>query len=185
MIDSLFWILFRAVPVLGLFFCSIVVHELGHYLAARCVGYSVQRFTIGSGPVLLSRNVSHTLFELRSSLDSGSILRDCGDEIPWKDAFICLSGPFAEILFGILIVGVSALNRWDIFYGTSVVGFGAYCFVQFGPYSDVKRVFEALLDEDVFLRSSVRLLFRISYGALIFTLFVIEVVYDIFVLRPH
>jgi membrane-associated protease RseP (regulator of RpoE activity) len=33
----------------------IVYHELGHFMAARCLGVRVLRFTIGFGPVLARR----------------------------------------------------------------------------------------------------------------------------------
>jgi regulator of sigma E protease len=43
----------------------IIVHECGHYFAARAVGMRVERFSFGFGPVLLSVRRGDTLFELR------------------------------------------------------------------------------------------------------------------------
>lgn len=177
MINGLSWVLFRFVLIYSVLIGGTVAHEFGHYFAARCTRCPVLKFTIGDGSLLFSRYVSHTLFELRSGMGSGGISCDVVNNAPWKYAFICLSGPLMDILFGVLVVGVSVLNHWDILYGVTAVGVGAYSFVQFGPNSDVKKAFKTLLDEDVFLRSSVRLLFRVSYGALIFVLCVVEVAY--------
>lgn len=44
----------------------IIVHECGHYFAARAVGMRVERFSFGFGPVLLSVRRGDTLFELRA-----------------------------------------------------------------------------------------------------------------------
>lgn len=44
----------------------IIVHECGHYFAARAVGMRVERFSFGFGPVLLSVRRGETLFELRA-----------------------------------------------------------------------------------------------------------------------
>jgi regulator of sigma E protease len=44
----------------------IIIHECGHYFAARAVGMRVERFSFGFGPVLLSFRRGETLFELRA-----------------------------------------------------------------------------------------------------------------------
>lgn len=44
----------------------IIVHECGHFFAARAVGMRVERFSFGFGPVLLSLRRGETLFELRA-----------------------------------------------------------------------------------------------------------------------
>lgn len=46
-----------------IFFCgSIIVHELGHYIAARICGLYVPRFSIGFGPRLFSKKIGDTEF---------------------------------------------------------------------------------------------------------------------------
>jgi regulator of sigma E protease len=42
----------------------IIIHECGHYFAARAVGMRVERFSFGFGPVLLSFRRGDTLFAL-------------------------------------------------------------------------------------------------------------------------
>ncbi|MBC7240043.1 MAG: site-2 protease family protein, partial [Chloroflexi bacterium] len=51
-----------AVLVLGLL---VVVHEAGHFLAARRAGIKVHEFTIGFGPALYRRRFGDTYYALR------------------------------------------------------------------------------------------------------------------------
>lgn len=49
-----------------LIFCAIVIiHEFGHFIAARKCGIDVQEFAIGMGPVIFKKQGEHTLFTLR------------------------------------------------------------------------------------------------------------------------
>ncbi|MDR2721104.1 MAG: site-2 protease family protein, partial [Puniceicoccales bacterium] len=42
-----------SVILVALIFCSLVIiHELGHYIAAKVCGLYVPRFSIGLGPIL-------------------------------------------------------------------------------------------------------------------------------------
>ena len=43
----------------------ILVHELGHFLAARHCGIHVEEFSVGFGPKLLQRRRGNTLYTLR------------------------------------------------------------------------------------------------------------------------
>ena len=52
-----------AIAVLGLL---IVVHEFGHFLAARSQGIQVTRFSIGFGPILWSYQGTETQYALRA-----------------------------------------------------------------------------------------------------------------------
>ena len=51
-----------AILVFGLL---ILVHELGHFLAAKWVGIRVYEFAIGMGPLLFSRERGGTKYSLR------------------------------------------------------------------------------------------------------------------------
>ena len=44
----------------------IVVHEFGHYIAARKNGILVEEFAVGMGPILFSKKKGDTLFSLRA-----------------------------------------------------------------------------------------------------------------------
>ena len=54
-----------AIAVLALL---IVVHELGHFAAARLQKIHVNRFSIGFGPTLLKYQGSETEYAVRASL---------------------------------------------------------------------------------------------------------------------
>ena len=110
-----------AIAVLGLL---IVVHELGHFSAARLQGIHVNRFSIGFGPVLLKYQGKETEYALRAfplggfvgfpdedpesniSLDDPNLLRNR----PLMDRAIVISaGVIANLIFAyFLLVGQAA-----------------------------------------------------------------------------
>jgi len=49
---------------------AILVHELGHYLAAKTVGLQPERFEIGSGPVIYKRDI----YAVKLAIPAGSEL---------------------------------------------------------------------------------------------------------------
>lgn len=67
---------FASILVLGLL---IFVHELGHFLAAKRLGVAVVRFSLGFGPVLLSRRVGETEYAL-SAIPLGGYVKMIGEE---------------------------------------------------------------------------------------------------------
>ena len=92
----------------------ILVHELGHYFAARCVGLRAERVSIGFGPTLMAWNGVHTEYRLalfplggyvrfppneavygtqRTYRDDG--LRALGR---WSRFFVISAGPLANVL---------------------------------------------------------------------------------------
>ena len=54
--------LFAFLVVIGI---SVVVHEMGHYLAARACGVRVEEFAFGMGPPVVSRQRGETRWSLR------------------------------------------------------------------------------------------------------------------------
>ncbi|MBC8366342.1 RIP metalloprotease RseP [bacterium] len=58
----------------------IIVHELGHFLAARAVGIHVHRFSVGMGPVILRKRGFGTEWAL-SLLPLGGYVRMAGMEL--------------------------------------------------------------------------------------------------------
>lgn len=57
----------------------IVVHELGHFLAAKRLGVGVIRFSLGFGPVLFSRTIGGTEYAL-SAIPLGGYVKMIGEE---------------------------------------------------------------------------------------------------------
>ncbi|MDR3274260.1 MAG: site-2 protease family protein [Puniceicoccales bacterium] len=104
-----------------LFFCgSIVVHEFGHYLAAKVRGLYVPRFSIGFGPALWKKKIGETEFrvallpfggyvslpqlsnlkEIEGKFDLPKDLKSatCTDKV-----VVAIMGPVANVLFAMVL----------------------------------------------------------------------------------
>lgn len=117
----------------GLLGLSIVVliHELGHFIAARSLGIEVEAFSIGMGPKLFGFTRGGTEWRI-SAFPLGGYCRMKGEEgfkqalerklthIPvekgsfygeaaWKRIIILLAGPTFNLIFAALLFGVVAL----------------------------------------------------------------------------
>jgi len=106
-----------------LFLLTIIVlvgiHELGHFLAARAVGVHVHEFSIGMGPVLVSKKRGDTLYAWRlipiggyvrmageDRLETGEVIpaeRVLYKKPPYLRALISLSGPAMNLLLALLV----------------------------------------------------------------------------------
>ena len=109
--------IFEAIVALGIL---VTIHELGHLLAARFFGVSVEKFSIGFGPKLISFTKRKTEFRI-SLIPLGGYLKMKGENPSensedsdsyntkkwWKRAIIAFSGPFANFFLAILIFIIS------------------------------------------------------------------------------
>jgi len=116
----------------------IVIHELGHYLAARWSGMRVERFSVGFGPVVWSRQRGDTEWAV-SAIPLGGYVKIAGmapgeDLAPgdtgaysakpaWKRFLVILAGPAMNYLLAIVMaVGLIATMGLREPDGTSAVG---------------------------------------------------------------
>lgn len=97
----------------------VLIHELGHLLAAKLMGMEVESFSIGFGPALLQkrwRNVEYRISIIpfggyvrikgmeksKNSNESQQSVYDIPNgffsKAPWKRIIVLLAGPFANIL---------------------------------------------------------------------------------------
>ncbi len=67
------------VSVVILFSIIILVHEAGHFLAAKRVGIRVEKFSLGFGPKLFSRKKGDTVYQV-CLLPFGGFVKMSGDE---------------------------------------------------------------------------------------------------------
>ncbi len=98
----------------------VVVHELGHYLAARLAGVKVLRFSIGFGKPLLSRHVGADATEwVISALPFGGYVKMLDEregEVPaaeahrsfnqasvWRRMGIVVAGPVANFFLAVIL----------------------------------------------------------------------------------
>ena len=96
----------------------IVVHEAGHYLAARRFGMGVERFSIGFGPVLFALRRGETEFAV-SALPLGGYVKIAGmapgeakqsadpklfaNQAAWRRFLVILAGPAMNYAAAILV----------------------------------------------------------------------------------
>lgn len=93
----------------------LVIHELGHALVARLVGWDVLEMVIGYGPELARFRVGKTLVALRAVPIEGHVLPTPREHrrAQLKSALVYAGGPLAELL---TIVGIGALLGFDVLF---------------------------------------------------------------------
>ncbi len=109
------------VYALLVFSVLIIVHELGHFLAARWAGVTVHEFAIGMGPAIYKKQGKHTLFALRALPIGGFVKMEGEDEEsqesgsfntkPVWERFIVLSaGALMNIVLGFVLSAVMVIS---------------------------------------------------------------------------
>jgi regulator of sigma E protease len=112
-----------------------LIHELGHFLAAKIVGARVYEFSLGFGPKLISKKYGETLYCIRA-IPLGGFVKILGDGDPSDyeeettenlreseynlsnkskvaQIFVMLAGIFMNILFAIIFYyAILGLNEW-------------------------------------------------------------------------
>ena len=97
----------------------VIVHELGHYLAAKLFRVKVLTFSVGFGPKLLGFRWGETEYQV-AALPLGGYVKMAGDDpteplaeadrgrgfleqAPWKRALIAFAGPAMNLVFPVLV----------------------------------------------------------------------------------
>ena len=102
-----------------LFGFLIFIHECGHYLFARLFKVSINEFSIGMGPRLLSKKSKKTgiIYSLRAFPIGGFVSMVGEDEesadanafhnkAVWKRMLITVAGPAVNVIFGVIVMVV-------------------------------------------------------------------------------
>lgn len=113
--------LLTAISFLAAMSVVIVIHELGHYLAARSCGVRSDKFSLGFGPSLFSRTDRRGTTWSLSAIPLGGYVRFPADgEAAGKPLnessvlvrmFIILAGPFSNFLLSAIVFAMVALNN--------------------------------------------------------------------------
>lgn len=93
----------------------ILVHELGHFLAAKACGVKVREFALGMGPTLLKKQGEETLYSLRALPLGGFCAMEGEDEdsadpraftaqSAWKRVIILAAGAAMNFLLGFILI---------------------------------------------------------------------------------
>lgn len=119
----------------------ILVHEFGHFIIAKKAGVQVERFSLGFGPVLLSRKKDETEYTI-NAFPLGGYVKMAGDNAqefkgesgeylskpPGKRAAIVFFGPLLNYVLGILLFWLIFIIGYPSFsnkIGGLIEGMGA------------------------------------------------------------
>lgn len=102
-------------------FCILVlVHEGGHFIAAKSVGVKVNEFAIGMGPVLWKKQKGETQYSIRIFPIGGFCAMEGEDEDSddarafsnkpaWARALVLVAGSFMNLLLAVVVLAGIAL----------------------------------------------------------------------------
>ena len=110
-------ILYVVIAILALMF-MIVVHEFGHFIAGKKLGFQINEFAIGFGPPIFKRKMkSGTQFSIRpiplggfcgfeGEDDDNDNPRAFNNMPPWKRIIVLFNGAFFNFLSAMLIITI-------------------------------------------------------------------------------
>jgi len=127
----------------------ILVHETGHFLAARAAGIEVDAFSVGWGPKLVSWKRGNTEYRI-SALPIGGYCKMKGEHVlreawksgestipkepgsffaapPWKRIAVSVAGPAANLVFAVIVLSIIWLAGFSIqTYGNKIIPISEY-----------------------------------------------------------
>lgn len=121
-----------AVAIL-IFLVMILIHEFGHFIAARLTGVKVNEFAIGFGPTIFKKQGKKTLYAIRAipfggfcSMEGEDGESDDQDAFcnkkPWKRLIIVIMGATFNLLFGFILVMIT-LAPTKVYTTTTIASF--------------------------------------------------------------
>jgi regulator of sigma E protease len=109
-----------------LFGLAIFIHEFGHFLSAKLLGFRVDAFAIGFGPAMWRRRVGETDYRINvipfggyvalpqldpSGMEAiqggeGSVPEQLPDVPPWKRIVVSVAGPAGNVLLAVVLAWI-------------------------------------------------------------------------------
>lgn len=138
-VDKVLEILNSVWPYLVAIICFlllIVIHEFGHFIAAKSLKVKVNEFSIGFGPTLFRKKGKETEYSLRLIPFGGFCAMEGEDETssdenafcnkaPWRRLVIVSMGAIFNLIFGIVLIAVSLIPQTR-YASTTVAKFENY-----------------------------------------------------------
>lgn len=108
----------------------IMIHEMGHFIAAKLFGVQVNEFSLGMGPTLYRKQKGETNYQLRLLPIGGFVAMEGENEesstdrafcnkAPWKRLIILVAGATMNLILGLILLGVLTGNQ--ALLGTRVI----------------------------------------------------------------
>ena len=112
-------------------FLVVFVHELGHFIAAKCTGVKVEEFGLGFPPRLLAIRRGETVYSL-NAIPVGAFVRSVGEDDPavpgslaskgsWARLVVYAAGPVANILLAFVLLSAFFTLPEDVIVGNGVM----------------------------------------------------------------
>ena len=116
-----------------LFLILIIIHEFGHFIAAKLLGVRVNEFAVGFGPKLLKWGKKETKYAINLISFGGYCAMEGEDETssdsrafcnkkPWRRFLIVVMGAVFNLILGLILVAITLIPG-DKFLTTKVDGF--------------------------------------------------------------
>lgn len=129
MFIRIFHYLLAGLGVLVLFGISVLIHEFGHFAAARLLGMQADTFAIGFGPAIWKRRRGGTEYRVNwfpfggyvalpqldpaamSTLQGGDG-RTLEPAVWWKRVLVAVAGPFGNVVLAVFLAFLVAALPW-------------------------------------------------------------------------
>lgn len=116
-----------------LFLILIIIHEFGHFIAAKLLGVRVNEFAVGFGPKLSKWGKKETKYAINLVPFGGYCAMEGEDETstdsrafcnkkPWRRFLIVVMGAVFNLILGLILVAITLIPG-DKFLTTKVDGF--------------------------------------------------------------
>ena len=116
-----------------LFLILIIIHEFGHFIAAKLLGVRVNEFAVGFGPKLFKWGKGETKYAVNLVPLGGYCAMEGEDEAsgderafcnkkPWRRFLIVVMGAVFNLLLGIILVAITLIPQ-ERFATTTVASF--------------------------------------------------------------
>lgn len=117
-----------------IFLVLIIIHEFGHFIAAKAVGVRVNEFAVGFGPKLFSKKLGETKYALNliplggycamegEDEESGDSRAFC-NKSAWRRLVIVIMGALFNLVLGLVLIGIVLVPQ-SRFTTTTVAEFG-------------------------------------------------------------